>query len=448
MEKSRSVSKSFSASDHRSDAGPSSRIATSIAVIICVMAGTGTVLFGAVDHTTWILLTVFAVVLALLWIVDSWRRGRFQIEPSALLLPVAGLLIIAIIQLAPVGPTRSLDPYSTRFFVTRGAVLLLFFAAALTFVNTERRVTRTAGFLVIFGALMAFYGILQRLSNFDGIYGMREVAEAVPFGPFVNQHHFAGFMQMTGGIAMALLFVKTLGRELRMIIATALVIMGAAVVSTGSRGGLLSFVVVLALVTFLSVMFTLGGERPDSRAGSRAMAIAGAAALLLAIFGLALFLGANDSLLRGIGAAPPDIDISTGRFHFWPIAIRIFLDHPVLGAGYDAFGVAFTRYDTWNGYFRVEQAHNDYLQILADTGVAGFLCVAGFIAMLVRKAIRRIRRSDGLRRGLAIGAWAGCVGIMVHSVFDFPLRTHSNAFFFLLLTVLATVRVLPTRDPA
>lgn len=417
-----------------------SGISAIMAVLLCVMPAVATVLFGAVDHTTWILLTLLAVALAMLWLVESWRRGGFPIGPSPLLLPLAGLVLIALIQLTPVAATRSLDPYSTRFFLTRGGVLLVFFAAAVTFVDTERRLSRTGFFIVVFGALMAFYGILQKLSNFEGIYGVREVAQAVPFGPFVNQHHFAAFMQMTGGVTMALLFVKTLGREVRMMLATALIIMGAAVVSTGSRGGLLSFVVVLGVVTLMSIIFG-SGERRDSALGSRALAIAGAAALLIAIFGLALFLGANDSLLRGIGVAPPDVDISTGRFHFWPIAIRIFLDHPILGAGYDAFGVAFTRYDTWNGYFRVEQAHNDYLQILADTGLAGFACVTGFIGLLLRKGLGTIAASRGLRQSLAIGALGGCIGIMVHSFFDFPLRTHSNAFFFLLLAVIATVRV-------
>src|SRR5258707_2859292 len=47
-----------------------------------------------------------------------------------------------------------------------------------------------------------------------------------------------------------------------------------------------------------------------------------------------------------------DADFSTGRSHFWPIAFRIFLENPILGVGYDAFGVAFTRDDTWSGLDR------------------------------------------------------------------------------------------------
>ena len=48
---------------------------------------------------------------------------------------------------------------------------------------------------------MAFFGILQRLAHPEGIYGFRETPQAIPFGPFVNQHHFAAFMEMTSGVA-------------------------------------------------------------------------------------------------------------------------------------------------------------------------------------------------------------------------------------------------------
>ena len=110
------------------------------------------------------------------------------------------------------------------------------------------------------------------------------------------------------------------------------------------------------------------------------------------------------------------------------------MDHPILGAGYDAFGVAFTRYDTWNGVFRIEQAHNDYLQALADAGIAGFVYVAAFIFWLFKKGFGVIAEATDLfRSSSSVGALAGCFGILIHSFFDFPLRTPVNAFLFLLM---------------
>ncbi|HXG84682.1 MAG TPA: hypothetical protein VNI84_11705, partial [Pyrinomonadaceae bacterium] len=114
----------------------------------------------------------------------------------------------------------------------------------------------------------------------------------------------------------------------------------------------------------------------------------------------------------------------------------------ILGTGLDSFGVSFTRYDTWNGNMRVEQAHNDYLQILADAGILGFICVLSFIVLLFWQSLRIVgKSSDNFRRNVAVGALAGCFGIIVHSFFDFPLRTPANGYFFLLFAVLATATV-------
>ncbi len=88
---------------------------------------------------------------------------------------------------------------------------------------------------------------------------------------------------------------------------------------------------------------------------------------------------------------------------------------------------------------RVEQVHNDYLQILSDAGILGFICLAAFIYLLFKQSLNLINNtSDRFRRGVAIGALAGCFGMLFHSFFDFPLRTPSNPFIFLTLVVLAT----------
>ncbi|HTH50864.1 MAG TPA: O-antigen ligase family protein, partial [Pyrinomonadaceae bacterium] len=341
--------------------------------------------------------------------------------------------------LLPVGFLTSLDASATFYFELRMIVYLTFFAACLTFIDSEARLTRMVNFIIVFGAVMGFYGILQRLASPEGIYGLRHPAQAIPFGPFVNQHHFAALMEMTGGITLGLLFGETTSRDRRILLATAAIIMGAAVGFTGSRGGMLSFAATLGCV--LLFRFMRGGSAEPADARKRLAIAAAGLGLLMVVFLLVAYLGGNDPLLRGSGVALADVDVSTGRFHFWPIALRIFAAHPVIGAGLDSFSVAFTRYDTWPGLFRVEQAHNDYLQILADAGILGFVCLASFIYLLFSRGLAVLSKSHDERRYMTAGALAGCFGIMVHSFFDFPLRTPSNAFFFLLLVAIATIPI-------
>jgi hypothetical protein len=54
------------------------------------------------------------------------------------------------------------------------------------------------------------------------------------------------------------------------------------------------------------------------------------------------------------------------RRDIWGATIAMIRDHPVTGVGLGAFQVAYPRYDPSSGTQRVEQSHNDYLQILAD----------------------------------------------------------------------------------
>jgi O-antigen ligase len=420
----------------------SSLLSSAIFVLLSGTAMFATVLFGAVDTITWVFLSIFWALLILLWMADAWRGGGILVNTSTLLLPVLGLLMVGLVQVA-LGLT--LDAFATRIFLVHLTVYVTFAAACLTYINNEGRVRKTVVAIIIFGTIMAFAGILQKLANPDAIYGLRQTPQAKGFGPFVNQHHFAAFMEMTGGVTLGLLFGKRTGRDKRILLAIAVLIMGIAVLFTSSRGGVLGF---LAALAFVGALNFFSGKRSREKEGRdakqvqrKAVIAVSAAALIALMFGSVLLLGGNEELFRGIGATEIQDGVTNGRAHFWPIALRIFLEHPIFGAGFDAFGVAFTRHDSWNGLLRVEQAHNDYLQTLADAGLVGFACIAAFIFLLFRKGWAVISSSRGSRRDAAIGALAGCFGILLHSFFDFPLRTPSNLFYFLILCTVATAQV-------
>lgn len=423
-----------------------------------------TIAYGAVDSWAIGFMTLITAVMACLWAADSWKRREFLFNASTLQVPLIALAAIGIIQLLPLGSpgtspdsigipvssALSLDPYATRTMVLHLIVYVTFFAACLTFINHRDRLRKMVLFIVIFVAVMAFFGILQRLASLDSIYGLRPTPQALPFGSFVNQHHFAALMEMAAGLALGLLFGKATRKANRPLLIIAVLLMGIALVFTGSRGGLISFVAVLAFIVFTNLLTDRGKEQtPEGEElgmkhpRRKLMMVAGGGLLILFMFLSVLLLGGEQSVLRGIGAGGgTQLDFTTGRSHFWAVALRIFWAHPILGAGLDAFGNAFPRFDTWNGAFRIEQAHNDYLQILADAGIAGFLCVAAFIYLLFKKSLKVVRDSeDVFRRNTAVGALAGCSGILIHSFFDFPLRTPANAFFFLTLAALATVSI-------
>ena len=441
---------------------PGGRLVLTMLSIVTVIS---VLLYGAVDTGTLALLAVLFSVVVVAWGWSSFKSGSFALALDYIQLPLVALAIIGLIQLLPFRSSDvpqsllsgavsslSLDPYATRFFVAKLVLYIIFFAAALAFINTVPRVRSITIMLITFGGLLGFYSILQRVETPSAIYGLREPPQALPFGTYINRHHFAALMEMTLGLTLGVLFAGGLKRNRWPFLIAAASVMAIAIILTGSRGGMMGFLALLALITAVSVIPRASRRKhksdgADSVAPRRFAILAGGAAFFLLTVGLTLFLGGADPLLRSAGVDPGAGDFTSGRLQFWQTGWQVFLANPIIGAGLDAFGSAYTRYDISNGTLRVEQAHNDYLQILADAGVIGFACVAAFIFLLFRSSLKTIRSStDDLRRGAAIGALAGCFAILIHSFFDFPLRTPANGFVFLLLATIAVAAVDQSRS--
>ncbi|MEO6587851.1 MAG: O-antigen ligase family protein [Pyrinomonadaceae bacterium] len=444
--------------DPDQDSTPMSR---TIYILLSVMLIFSVVAYGAVDVWMIGINAILAGLIVIFWLFDAWKIKEFRYNSSFLQLPVIGLIVIGLIQLLPLASNAevnqiitmpavaslSLNPYLTRLFVMQLVIAFVFFAASLTFINNRKRFQTVTLTIIIFSSIMAFYGILQYLTNPQSIYGLRPTGQSSPFASFFNKHHFAAFMEMTLGLTLGLLFGDATKQNKKIFLIIASVIMGMAILLTGSRGGIISLLGVLGFVIMANFLNNreiknqnISEDVKKFLQRRNLLMFGGGLALVLILFFGVLFVGGDESLLRGIGLNTVEGDITTGRSHFWQIALQIFFDHPIIGTGLDSYGAAFTRYDTWSGAFRIEQAHNDYLQILADGGILGFICVAAFIYLLFKQGIRAIGKNpDKFVMNGAIGALAGCFGILIHSFFDFPLRTPSNSLYFLMLATMATV---------
>lgn len=429
--------------------------------MVCFVPMFASVIFGAVSTGTLALLTVVVGFAVISWTVDVWFSKRVRVNGNWLLAPLICLILIGLFQLLPLRSydfasellaipavsSLSLDANATWLAIGKLFMFLIFFSLALTYVNNPLRLRKVVFAIIIFSAVMAFIGILQYLGSPNLIFGYREVDYAVPFASYINRHHFAAFMEMTMGLTLGLLFGKATENDKRLLLIIAVVLMGLAVIMTASRGAFLSLIGVLAFLVFVTVLYR---EEPSDPAEGKnqgfikenLILIGGSVGLIVVLVSTVIWLGGADEVIRGTGFQVNQADFSTGRTHFWSVALQIFKDYPILGSGLESFGVAFSQYDTWNGTLRVEQAHNDYLQTLSDTGIIGFLCIVSFIFLLFKRGLKVIKTSGNrFRKNVAMGALAGCFGILLHSIVDFPLRTNANMFFFLLLVVLATVKI-------
>src|SRR6202021_2033326 len=121
-------------------------------------------------------------------------------------------------------------------------------------------------------------------------------------------------------------------------------------------------------------------------------------------------------------------------------AIRMFRVKPVFGWGLGTFPVVYPQFRTFYTNFFVNEAHNDYLQLLVEMGALGFATLVWFWIVLFRRAGRKIKNwSSEVGGAVTLACILGIAGILVHSATDFNLEIPANAaLFYVFCTVAAS----------
>ena len=407
--------------------------------LLCLTIVWTTLAYGTVHQPVIALFYLVIALVIILWSATALFGGGLRYSTSWLQIPLIAVVLYALVQLIPFGATEtagvgdiartiSLDPFWTRVYALHYFALLVFFAALLAFTDSLERVKKLVWLITIFGFVFGFYAILQYVLSPTKIYGIYEVTYAQPFGSFVNRHNFAAFMEMAIAVPLGMMFAGAIPRDRRLLVMTGIGVMGVALILSGSRGGL---VALLGEIFFLIIITT-----KTKSYGQFILKIALSVGLIATIVVGSILVGGESSLTRLAETAASE-DISSSRWHIWDVTLQVIRHHLPFGAGIGAFRAAYTQFDNLSGFERVEQAHNDYLQILADAGIVGLIIAAFFVFWLFRTGFRNIKMRDKFRRGAAVGALAGCAAIMIHSVFDFVL--HTTAITLMFLTVASLV---------
>jgi O-antigen ligase len=408
--------------------------------IACLTLVFTTLAYGAVHQPIIAVYFLLVCLLLLLWTADGWISGKLKIGRTPFLLLLISLAVYGVVQMVPFGTytdstglsqvprTISLAPFDTLETTMRIVGAAIFFFVGSSTLNSAARLRRLATVLLIFGFAYGFFAILQSVLSPTRIYGIYGGEFSTPFGSFVNRHDFAAMMEMLVAVPLGLLFTGAVRPDKRLLYIIGVVLMASSLLLSGSRGGLVAFIAEVLFIAILTTSYK-GTKNTLLRIGL-------SAALLIAAVAGAIFVGGDTSLTRFAKTASSD-DITSSRTHIWRVTLDIIKDNLPFGTGLGAFGQAYTQHDTQSGMALVEQAHNDYLQLLSDAGLVGAVIGAAFLFWFFRSGFRNSKRENTFRRGIAIGAFAGCFAVLVHSIFDFVL--HITAISLVFLTLLATL---------
>jgi O-antigen ligase len=414
--------------------------------------------FGAVHPTSILLLLVLSAGAGLVsWARGHGARGRGEPVPKLpgrrLLLAFQALVLVQLVPL-PLGLLGWISPGSLAHYRERSLVPLegfhpisvspgdtlrglafivgfsLLYAAAFREIDDNRRRRRLAAAVVVTGLAMTIVGLVQSAYGATSIYGLwQPVTWWAIFGPYANRNHFAGYLVMAIALALGsvqggfhdlrrawerrrlgwLALGETEGSTFvrRAAAAMALVV---GLLVCASRGGFVAFT-----VSTLALLLA-------SRRASRGVIALSMVVVLVAGVGIA-WVGLG-GILQGFESR----GIQESRIELWKDAARLIPGFPLFGVGFNAFGSAYAWHQTFWRWYWIGQAHNEYLQVLLDTGIVGALLFLGILAVLFRAAAR------GTARGpLEVGYFAALVALAVHNLVEYNWQIPANAATYVVL---------------
>ncbi len=384
--------------------------------------------FGAVEPWAILILESVSIILLCVWTLGHLKADRASIRSSQLFAPAIAFMGLAGIQMLT-GIT--VYQYATvSEFLLYAAYGLICFLIVQCFTRTQQLKT-VATALVIYGGAIAIFALLQSLSSPSKLYWFRTPRSGGwIYGPYVNHNHYAGLIEMLFPIPLVFAFTRFAHRRERWAAASVAVLMAATIFLSNSRGGMAAFAVQIAI--FFWFLFK---ERSRGRAG---LIMAG---LLLSSILLVMWIDGRQvservsTLANHRSEITADIRLKINRDTF-----HMFLKRPIAGWGLGTFGEIYPQFRSFYTNSIVDQTHNDYLQLLAETGVIGFGIMIWFLIATLRPALRRTRKwPSDLNGSVALAATLGISGILVHSLLDFNLHIPANAALFYAFCTIATM---------
>ncbi len=274
--------------------------------------------------------------------------------------------------------------------------IIVLYVLITSLVDSRRRAVMFQLTMCLCTAFLGGYALYAKLSGQATIEGSRAGAVGLLGDP----------NDLALSILMSLPFlfvaVKETSGWLRIAMLTMTILGVAGIISTQSRGGILGMAAAIAVLT-------------RSRFKNPMLVYSVVGVLLYVLMSVA-GIGKRQGLKQG------EIDESAqGRLDAWGAGARMFAKNPVFGVGYEQFVVVYFSYVVNPVDWTARVAHNSYITVAAETGVAGLVPYMALVWLSVRAGRRLQRtakqRTPGLERALAEGLLANQAAVLTAAFF-------------------------------
>ena len=359
--------------------------------------------------------------------------------------------------------TLSPAPAQSLYELLKYAAFAVFGYLVYVQARSKKKVRILIFVMMASGVFQALYGLAEYFGGSHRIFGWKNIYyPTAAFGTFVNRNHYSAFLEMMLALSIGYLLARAdffamkpnlslreklvwFGQERlqKTIIAGIVpVILGVGIVFSWSRSGVFVFLASLLTMIVLASWAGKRGAESGGEGGGKARSRRLIRTVFAGVVGIALMLGISPLLER----FSAEIVRSEGRpllYKFTGDVIRAF---PFSGVGLGCYMYGYNMFEAQYTPGRTTHAHNDYLEVLAESGLpGGAALVAAGLAALAVMAARWLKRRDNFVRGVGLGCVAGIAGILVHSFTDYSLRMPANAAYLVALYALG-LRVVGLRE--
>jgi len=324
-------------------------------------------------------------------------------------------------------------------------------------VTTKKRIETFVLVMIGAGVFESFYGLAELFGGGEKIFGYKKVYHVgSATGTFINRNHCAGFLEMILPLSLGYLLAKAdffsfrKGMGLKdkilwfsherlqkcIVYGLSAAVIGLGICFTRSRTGIFVF---FTAVFLMAVSLSMaGGRRKHSRRKRQVRIIR---TVVLVVLSSAVLIGIKPVIER---FSWKDL-MREQRPIYFRNTVEMIKDFPLLGTGAGSYVFVYGMYEKTCDPVLVDHAHNDYLELAAESGLVAAACLVLFAwGTLGWLWGRWWKRRDQLVRGVVLGCLVGVAAVLIHSLTDFNLRIPANAVYFVTLYALA-FRVVGTK---
>ena len=351
--------------------------------------------------------------------------------------------------------TLSITPQATWAAAVSLLVPLSVFASVMQL--DFRRRMHLCWLLLGMGAISLALGFLQVAQGPDSALRFYEDTSAEALGFFGNRNHFAAFLNVTL-ILSALWLMRTMeafwdGRTLKSstvvwftAAAASLVAIVAGQMLVRSRSGAILAIAALAALSLTMLTRRLARNRPGQFKRKNNARAPLAVAVFAAVFALQVGLGRIIERFETDMADDLRIPLNVTTFE---TAFKALPFGTGLGSFVPVYATVEKSEDAISAF--ANRAHDDFAEILLETGLLGAGLAIFFLVWLVRRfnaAWRQPNFDEDPRQSLLLrGSTLILILLLAHSLVDYPLRTTAlSAVFAIFCGFLAAPRYAPFRE--